>query len=100
MQVKKTFPIGLATLTGAVKNPKKLKFAGLSYGIAVVCLDNNIVFEQNLEEHLRKPLEDENRKHDSYSEEALIKEIFAVAVYKTSFQRKQKISRLRQPSRF
>ena len=46
--------MGLASASGAFQNIMELIFAGLLYEIALVYLDNVIVFGRNFEEHLKR----------------------------------------------
>ena len=48
------FPMGLASAPGAFQNLMKLIFAGLSYEVVLVYLDDFIVFGRNFEEHLKR----------------------------------------------
>ena len=50
----KRLPMGLASAPGAFQNLMKLTFAGLSYEVALVYLDDVIVFGRNFEEHLNR----------------------------------------------
>ena len=50
----KRLPMGLASAPGAFQNLMELVFAGLSYEIALVYLDDVIVFGRNFEEHLKR----------------------------------------------
>ena len=50
----KRLPLGLASAPGAFQNLMELIFAGLSYKVAIVHLDDVIVFERNFEEHLKR----------------------------------------------
>ena len=45
--------MGLASAPGAFQNLMELIFAGLSYEVALVYLDDVIVFGRNFEEHLQ-----------------------------------------------
>ena len=47
-------PIGLASAPGAFQNLMELIFAGLSYEVALVYLDDVIVFGRKFEEHLKR----------------------------------------------
>ena len=50
----KRLPIGLASAPGAFQNLMELIFAGLYYEVALVYLDDVIVFGINFEEHLKR----------------------------------------------
>ena len=50
----KRLPMGLASAPGAFKNLMELIFAGLSYEVSLVYLDDVIVFGRNFEEHLKR----------------------------------------------
>ena len=50
----KRLPMGLASVPGAFQNVMELIFSGLSYEIALVYLDDIIVFGKNFEEHLER----------------------------------------------
>ena len=46
--------MGLASAPGAFQSVIELMFAGLYYEVALVYLDNVIVFGRNFEEHLKR----------------------------------------------
>ena len=50
----KRLPMGLASAPGAFQNLMELLFAGLSYEVVSVYLDDVIVFGRNFEEHLNR----------------------------------------------
>ena len=50
----KRLPMALASAPGAFRNSMELIFSGLSYEIALVYLDDIIVFGENFEEHLER----------------------------------------------
>ena len=50
----KRLPMGLASAPGVFQNLMELIFAGLSYEVALVYLDDVIVFGRNFEEHLKR----------------------------------------------
>ena len=50
----KRLPMGLASAPGAFQNLMELIFAGLSYEVALVYLDDVIVFGRNFEEYLKR----------------------------------------------
>ena len=50
----KRLPMGLASAQGAFQHLVELIFAGLSYEVALVYLDDVIVFGRNFEEHLKR----------------------------------------------
>ena len=50
----KGLAMGLASAPGALQNLMELIFAGLSYEVALVYLDDVIVFGRNFEEHLKR----------------------------------------------
>ena len=50
----KRLPMGLASAPGALKNLMELIFAGLSYEVSLVYLDDVIIFGKNFEEHLKR----------------------------------------------
>ena len=50
----KRLPMGQASAPGAFQNLMELIFAGLSYEVALVYLDDVIVFGRNFEEHLKR----------------------------------------------
>ena len=50
----KRLPIRLASAPGAIQNLMELIFAGLSYEVALVNLDDVIAFRRNFEEHLKR----------------------------------------------
>ena len=50
----KRLPKGLASAPGAFQNLMELVFAGLSYEVALVYLDDVISFGRNFEEHLKR----------------------------------------------
>ena len=50
----KQLPMGLASAPGAFQNLMKLIFSGLSYEVALVYLNDFIVFGKNVEEHLER----------------------------------------------
>ena len=51
---EKRLPMGLASAPGAFQNLMELIFAGLSYEVTLVYLDDVIVFGRNFEEHLKR----------------------------------------------
>ena len=50
----KRLPMGLASAPGAFQNLMELVFSGLSYDVAMVYLDDIIVFGRNFEEHMER----------------------------------------------
>ena len=50
----KRLPMGLASAPGALQNLMELIFAGLFYEMALVYLDDVIIFGQNLDVHLKQ----------------------------------------------
>ena len=50
----KRLPMGLASAPGAFQNLMELIFSGLSYEVALIYLDDVIVFGRNFEEHLKR----------------------------------------------
>ena len=50
----KRLPMGLASAQEAFQNLMELIFAGLSYEVALVYLNDVIVFRRNFEEHLKR----------------------------------------------
>ena len=51
----KRLPIGLASAPGAFQNLLELIMAGLSYEVALVYLDDIVIFGRSFEEHLNRP---------------------------------------------
>ena len=50
----KRLPMGLASAPGALQNLMELIMAGLSYEVALVYLDDIIIFGRAFEEHLNR----------------------------------------------